>query len=199
CFASRWCHFLFNDMEKQMCVLPCSDSCHVLQFHLLRWDLVCAYVYSTTHVCRGGCICFSSGRFYFEVKVKGKTAWTVGVAKDSIYRRGKIPLGPSDGFWTVWLRNGNEYSANDDRPVRLFPNQHPQKVGVFVDYEKGLVTFYDVDSADFLYAFTGCAFTEELYPYVSHCICQFKQLYLPLLTLYMSQSCLRDKDADMKT
>ncbi|XP_023270614.1 E3 ubiquitin-protein ligase TRIM21-like [Seriola lalandi dorsalis] len=112
---------------------------------------------------------FSSGRFYFEVKVKGKTAWTVGVAKDSIYRRGKIPLGPSDGFWTVWLRNGNEYSANDDRPVRLFPNQHPQKVGVFVDYEKGLVTFYDVDSADFLYAFTGCAFTEELYPYVSHC------------------------------
>uniref|UniRef100_A0A3B4UQY2 B30.2/SPRY domain-containing protein n=1 Tax=Seriola dumerili TaxID=41447 RepID=A0A3B4UQY2_SERDU len=94
---------------------------------------------------------FSSGRFYFEVQVKGKTAWTVGVAKKSIDRKGNITLSPEDGFWTVWLRNGDEYMANDHHPVRLFLNQHPRKVGVFVDYEEGLVSFYDVEAADHLY------------------------------------------------
>uniref|UniRef100_A0A3B4Y1S9 B30.2/SPRY domain-containing protein n=1 Tax=Seriola lalandi dorsalis TaxID=1841481 RepID=A0A3B4Y1S9_SERLL len=86
---------------------------------------------------------FSSGRFYFEVQVKGKRAWTVGVAKESTDRKGKITLSPEDGFWTVWLRNGDEYMANDDHPVRLSLNQRPRKVGVFVDYEEGLVSFYD--------------------------------------------------------
>ncbi|XP_068580196.1 E3 ubiquitin/ISG15 ligase TRIM25-like [Cebidichthys violaceus] len=40
----------------------------------------------------------------------------------------------------------------------------PQKVGVFVDYEEGLVSFYDVDAADLIYSFTDCWFTEKLYP-----------------------------------
>uniref|UniRef100_A0A8C6T3B1 Uncharacterized protein n=1 Tax=Neogobius melanostomus TaxID=47308 RepID=A0A8C6T3B1_9GOBI len=43
----------------------------------------------------------------------------------------------------------------------------PQKVGVFVDYGAGLVSFHDVDSADLLYSFTGCCFREKLFPYFS--------------------------------
>ncbi|KAK9516161.1 hypothetical protein VZT92_024112 [Zoarces viviparus] len=41
----------------------------------------------------------------------------------------------------------------------------PQKVGVFVDYEEGLVSFYDVDAAALIYSFTGCSFTEKLHPF----------------------------------
>uniref|UniRef100_A0A3B5KJY2 B30.2/SPRY domain-containing protein n=1 Tax=Xiphophorus couchianus TaxID=32473 RepID=A0A3B5KJY2_9TELE len=48
---------------------------------------------------------FSSGRFYFEVQVKGKTKWTLGVARESINRKGIINLNPQNGFWTVGLRN----------------------------------------------------------------------------------------------
>uniref|UniRef100_A0A3P9DAV5 Tripartite motif containing 39 n=1 Tax=Maylandia zebra TaxID=106582 RepID=A0A3P9DAV5_9CICH len=88
---------------------------------------------------------FSSGRFYFEVQVKGKTAWTLGVARESINRKGKIPLCPQDGFWTVWLRNGNEYRALAGPPVPLCLQSGPEMIGVFVDYEEGLVSFYDVD------------------------------------------------------
>ncbi|XP_039648354.1 uncharacterized protein LOC120553727, partial [Perca fluviatilis] len=112
---------------------------------------------------------FSSGRFYFEVQVKGKTAWTLGVAKESIERKGNITTTPEDGYWTIRMRNGDEYTANDDDPVSLSLNHHPQKVGVFVDYEEGLVSFYDVDAADRLYAFTDCSFTEKLLPYFSPC------------------------------
>ncbi|XP_039669064.1 E3 ubiquitin-protein ligase TRIM21-like isoform X2 [Perca fluviatilis] len=108
---------------------------------------------------------FSSGRFYFEVQVKGKTDWSLGVARESINRKEHITLSPQKGFWTIWLRNGKEYKALADPCVLLSLKSPPQKVGVFVDYEEGLVSFYDVDTAALIYSFTGCSFTEKLLPY----------------------------------
>ncbi|XP_056088688.1 E3 ubiquitin-protein ligase TRIM39-like isoform X2 [Rhinichthys klamathensis goyatoka] len=112
---------------------------------------------------------FSSGRFYFEVQVKGKTKWDLGVARESIDRKGMIPLSPSNGYWTVWLRNGNEYKACAGPPVSLCVRVKPQRVGVFVDYEEGLVSFYDVESSSHLYSFTDQSFTGKLYPFFSPC------------------------------
>ncbi|XP_054475630.1 pyrin-like [Anoplopoma fimbria] len=113
---------------------------------------------------------FSSGRFYYEVQVKGKTEWTLGVARESINRKGIITLSPQDGYWTICLRNENEYTALADPSVRLSLKSQPEKVGVLVDYEEGLVSFYDVDAAALIYSFTGCCFTEKLYPYFSPCL-----------------------------
>ncbi|TNN24380.1 Pyrin [Liparis tanakae] len=48
---------------------------------------------------------------------------------------------------------------SDDRKQSV-----PQKVGVFVDYEEGLVSFYDVEAAALIYSFTGCSFKEKLLP-----------------------------------
>ncbi|XP_058250359.1 E3 ubiquitin-protein ligase TRIM39-like [Hemibagrus wyckioides] len=110
---------------------------------------------------------FSSGRFYYEVQVRGKTEWDVGVVKESINRKGKITLGPQNGFWTVWLRNENQYSACADLSVPLTLREKVEVVGVFVDYEEGLVSFYDVKSRSHIYSFTGQSFTEKLYPYFS--------------------------------
>ncbi|XP_074489691.1 E3 ubiquitin-protein ligase TRIM21-like isoform X2 [Sebastes fasciatus] len=110
---------------------------------------------------------FSSGRFYYEVQVKGKTDWDLGVARESINRKGKITANPQNGYWSICLRNENEYKAWTDPLVRLSLKSQPEKVGVFVDYEEGLVSFYDVDAAALIYSFTGCSFTEKLYPYFS--------------------------------
>ncbi|XP_051236991.1 E3 ubiquitin-protein ligase TRIM21-like isoform X1 [Dicentrarchus labrax] len=108
---------------------------------------------------------FSKGRFYYEVQVKGKTEWDLGVARESINRKGIISLRPQNGYWTIWLRNKNDYKALAGPSVRLSLQSQPEKVGVFVDYEEGLVSFYDVDAAALIYSFTGCSFTEKLYPY----------------------------------
>ncbi|KAI7794719.1 putative E3 ubiquitin-protein ligase TRIM39, partial [Triplophysa rosa] len=108
---------------------------------------------------------FSSGRFYFEVQVSGKTEWDLGVARESINRKGRIRLKPVNGYWTVALWNENEYKALDDSLVSLSLSVSPQKVGVFVDYEEGLVSFYDVESRSHIYSYTGQTFTETLYPY----------------------------------
>ncbi|XP_033941530.1 E3 ubiquitin-protein ligase TRIM21-like [Pseudochaenichthys georgianus] len=112
---------------------------------------------------------FSSGRFYYEVQVEGKTHWDLGVARESINRKGQISLTPQNGYWTIVLRNENEYQAFAGPPVGLSLKSQPQKVGVFVDYEEGLVSFYDVDAAALIYSFTGCCFKEKLYPYFSPC------------------------------
>ncbi|MCI4377216.1 hypothetical protein PGIGA_G00201230 [Pangasianodon gigas] len=118
-------------------------------------------------VCVVGKQSFSSGRFYYEVQVRGKTDWDLGVATESSNRKGKITLRPQTGFWTVWLRNENQYSANAGPSVPLILREKVEKVGVFVDYEEGLVSFYDVKSSSHIYSFTGQSFTEKLYPYFS--------------------------------
>ncbi|XP_038856001.1 E3 ubiquitin-protein ligase TRIM39-like isoform X1 [Salvelinus namaycush] len=110
---------------------------------------------------------FSSGRFYYEVIVKGKTRWTLGVARESTDRKGIITLRPEDGLWTVSRRDENVYLNCSSTPVILSLRKKPQKVGVFVDYEEGLVSFYDVEAKSHIYSFTGCTFTEKLYPYFS--------------------------------
>nr|XP_021333051.1 bloodthirsty-related gene family, member 6 isoform X1 [Danio rerio] len=113
---------------------------------------------------------FSSKRFYFEVQVKEKTKWDLGVASESVKRKGKITLSPQHGYWAVGLRNSDVYWAFDAPAVRLSVREKPQKVGVFVDYDDGLVSFYDVESRSHIYSFTGQSFTEKLYPLFSPCI-----------------------------
>ncbi|XP_049928931.1 E3 ubiquitin-protein ligase TRIM39-like [Epinephelus moara] len=113
---------------------------------------------------------FSSGRFYYEVQVKGKTNWYAGVARESINRKGQITPNPQNGYWIISLRNGNEYKACADPSVSLSLKSRPEKVGVFVDYEEGLVSFYDVDAAALIYSFTGCSFTEKLCLFLSPCL-----------------------------
>ncbi len=86
---------------------------------------------------------FSCGKIYYEVEVGEKTEWDLGMARESIERKGKVTVCPENGFWCIWLRNGGEYVANESHPSS-FSERQAQKVGVFVDYEEGLVSFYNV-------------------------------------------------------
>ncbi|XP_036407638.1 butyrophilin subfamily 1 member A1-like [Megalops cyprinoides] len=108
---------------------------------------------------------FSSGRFYYEVQVGEKTEWTVGVAKESINRKGSVALNSEDGCWSIWLWRGTEYWALDGPSVLLPLREKPRTVGVYVDYEGGQVSFYNVEARSHIYSFTGYTFTEKLYPY----------------------------------
>uniref|UniRef100_A0A3B5PYJ7 E3 ubiquitin-protein ligase TRIM21-like n=1 Tax=Xiphophorus maculatus TaxID=8083 RepID=A0A3B5PYJ7_XIPMA len=111
---------------------------------------------------------FSSGRFYYEVEVKGKTKWELGVVQESIDRKGENAICPENGYWAVWLRNSH-YRALTGPSVPLVLVSEPQKVGVFVDYDEGLVSFYDAEAAHLIFSFTSCNFSEKLYPYFSPC------------------------------
>ncbi|CAL8334598.1 unnamed protein product [Boreogadus saida] len=106
---------------------------------------------------------FTSGRFYFEVQVKDKTQWFLGVAKESINRIDETNWTPETGYWTIGY--GKEGLLFHNNPcVCLRQRAELTKVGVFVDYDQGLVSFYDVEARVHLYSATGCTFSEPLYP-----------------------------------
>ena len=109
---------------------------------------------------------FSSGKFYYEVQVN-KTGWHLGVAKESCKRKGEFYLRPRHGYWTITLREGGKYLALTDIHVHLHLSQKPQKVGVFVDYEEGTVSFYNVEARSHIFSFTDCCFKEKLHPLFS--------------------------------
>uniref|UniRef100_A0A671KJ76 B30.2/SPRY domain-containing protein n=1 Tax=Sinocyclocheilus anshuiensis TaxID=1608454 RepID=A0A671KJ76_9TELE len=178
CFTSRWRQITVFMAESL--ILICSKTIHlktgmnhhytVLRCGDIRQKLPDKPERFDTCTCVLGKEGFSSGRFYFEVQVKGKTDWDLGVARESINRKGEITLSPSNGYWTVWLRNGDEYKALSGPSVSLSLRVKPKRVGVFVDYEEGLVSFYDVESSSHIYSFTAQSFTEKkLYPLFSPC------------------------------
>ncbi|XP_028324883.1 E3 ubiquitin-protein ligase TRIM21-like [Gouania willdenowi] len=130
---------------------------------------------------------FSSGKFYYEVLVEGKTDWTLGVVKKSIKRKGNVTLSPKNGCWIVVLREGNKYVACENPSIILHLKCVPKKVGVFVDYEGGVISFYDVGAAALIYSFTNCSFTYKLRPFFSPCLKNDNNA-APLIICPVSQS-----------
>nr|XP_055050927.1 butyrophilin subfamily 1 member A1-like [Misgurnus anguillicaudatus] len=110
---------------------------------------------------------FTSGCFYYKVEVKGLSEWFVGVARESVRRKGWILLNPQNGFWMASLTDGEYRASEGTSSVSLPLSVKPQRVGVFVDYEEGRVSFYDVESMCHIYSFTDQSFNEKLYPVLS--------------------------------
>ncbi|XP_030635145.1 butyrophilin subfamily 3 member A3-like, partial [Chanos chanos] len=131
---------------------------------------------------------FTTGRFYYEVEVTGKTDWTLGVIRESRSRKGETEQNPKHGIWTVRLRNGNKYEAMDGVPVLLSLKQTPQKVGVFVDYEEAVVSFYDVEANSHIYSFMGQLFGEKIYPYFNPYFNRRGENYAPLIITPVSHT-----------
>ncbi|XP_072329430.1 uncharacterized protein [Scyliorhinus torazame] len=107
---------------------------------------------------------FTSGRHYWEVEVTGNRGWSLGVAAESVERKDPVRLSPETGSWTIG-RVVDQFDINSSPGSRLRVGQIPGKVGVYLSYESGTVSFYNVDTKSHLHTFTGNKFTEKLYPF----------------------------------
>ncbi|CAM5097720.1 unnamed protein product [Natator depressus] len=117
------------------------------------------------YICVLGAEGFTGGRRYWEVEVGGKTGWYLGVCRESVSRKGKVTLTPEDGYWVVWLRGG-VYQALTSPSTSLPVSIRPGRVGIFLDYEAGEVSFYNVTDRSRLFSFTD-TFSGTLRPYFS--------------------------------
>lgn len=93
---------------------------------------------------------FSSGRFFYEVQVSGSEAWLLGVVKESTNWEKFLFPSPEDRAWTfsgiTTQFQDQHFGNNIVDSATVFLRQRPQTVGVFIDYEKGEVSFNDVDA-----------------------------------------------------
>lgn len=88
----------------------------------------------------------------------------VGVARDSVKRKGDLSLRPEDGVWALRLSSAGIW-ANTSPEAELFPALRPRRVGIALDYEGGTVTFTNAESQELIYTFTA-TFTRRLLPFL---------------------------------
>ncbi|XP_073480413.1 E3 ubiquitin-protein ligase TRIM39-like [Aquarana catesbeiana] len=107
---------------------------------------------------------FSSGRHYWEVDVGGSDGWMVGMSYPSIGRRGdQSEIGHNNKSWCL-RRKGDQYEGIHDSKFTPLPtNISSNRVGIYLDYEAGRISFYDLcDPIRLLRTFTT-TFTEPLH------------------------------------
>lgn len=119
-----------------------------------------------TELCVLGREGFTQGRHYFEVLVRGNRAWTVGLLWEHIDRHGPLKAGTSNLYFGLQMLDGTCHST-ESCVVQL--REDIQRVGVFLDYDDGIVSFYDVEDDHIvdLYSYTGYYFSGTLFPIFS--------------------------------
>ncbi|CAM4652522.1 unnamed protein product [Caretta caretta] len=106
---------------------------------------------------------FTGGRCYWEVEVGDMTDWMLGVCRESVSRKGCVILTTENGYWAMWLWDG-EYKVLTSPRTSLPVSIRPSREGIFLDYEVGEVSFYNVTDRSHLFTFTG-TFSGTLHPY----------------------------------
>uniref|UniRef100_K7F3N9 Butyrophilin subfamily 1 member A1 n=1 Tax=Pelodiscus sinensis TaxID=13735 RepID=K7F3N9_PELSI len=106
---------------------------------------------------------FTSGRHYWEVEVGGGRAWAIGGAREAVRRKGWISFSPEEGIWAV-DQCGSHYRARTTPDTLLPLNEGPHRIGVYLDYDQGLVSFYHPHMEVPIYTFTS-SFSGTLYPF----------------------------------
>ncbi|KAJ8367456.1 hypothetical protein AAFF_G00317530 [Aldrovandia affinis] len=113
-------------------------------------------------VCVLGSEGFSSGRHCWDVEVGDVRYWILGVAKESIRRRGGFSLIPAAGVWSIYQING-EYAALTSPTTALTVKRKLQRIRVQLDWDRGELSFSDPSDNTPLYTFKH-SFTERLFP-----------------------------------
>ncbi|XP_063819805.1 E3 ubiquitin/ISG15 ligase TRIM25-like [Pseudophryne corroboree] len=93
--------------------------------------------------------CFSSGRHYWKVEASQTADWSIGIAYASIDRKGcYYSIGYNNKSWCLsnCLYRPDYFAVNDSKETMLPFQSSCQQIGVYLDYDEGRLSFYELSN-----------------------------------------------------
>ncbi|XP_074088186.1 tripartite motif-containing protein 10-like isoform X2 [Macrotis lagotis] len=106
---------------------------------------------------------FNSGRHCWDTEVINGGYWGLGVIKESVNRKQWFKLRPEEGIWAIGLYE-SQYQALTSPCTSITLKEKPKKIRVVLEYEEGLVSFYNPETKSPIFTFSA-VFTEKLFPF----------------------------------
>ncbi|XP_007936280.1 tripartite motif-containing protein 43-like [Orycteropus afer afer] len=109
---------------------------------------------------------FSSGKLYWEIDVDSSWDWAVGVCKDTWIRKNSPVIKSRDIFLLLCVKEGNHYNILTTSPMLSHYIERPlERVGVYVDFDSGSVSFSNVAKSSLIWRYPSCSFNYPLRPF----------------------------------
>ncbi|KAJ1068838.1 hypothetical protein K5549_018707, partial [Capra hircus] len=176
-YADSYVHLLFADWRKEefqtVKLTLDAATAHPALFlseegRRVTWQEPCQELPSSPErfvsiPCVLGQLYVSSGRYFWEVEVQDAHSWDLGVCRNNVARTGRVTMSPQNGFWVIRLYDG-EYWGLTSPETSLTLKEKPCRVGVFLDYEAGDVSFYNMTDESHICTFSKQAFYGGLRP-----------------------------------
>ncbi|XP_075425384.1 E3 ubiquitin/ISG15 ligase TRIM25-like [Ascaphus truei] len=107
---------------------------------------------------------FSSGQHYWEVEISDSGIRGVGISYPSIEREGRQSLiGNNKKSWCLCMWHNNHAVIHDSIETEIYPESPLQRLVIYLDYEAGRLSFYQLcDPIRHLHTVTA-TFTEPLH------------------------------------
>ncbi|XP_072890483.1 zinc-binding protein A33-like [Hemitrygon akajei] len=154
--------FVKLDVETAASRLEVSDDLRGVKWTRIARNLPVNTKRFENQVCVLGSEGFTTGRHYWDVDVTANRRWTLGVAAESVSRKGSARHRPATGVWSI-TRKDDKLFAKSANLLYLPVDQMPGRVRVYLSYESGSISFCRVDNSH-LYTFNG-KFEGKIYPF----------------------------------
>ncbi|XP_062950886.1 tripartite motif-containing protein 43-like [Cynocephalus volans] len=174
---SAW--FITGLMDKLNCFrVDISFSNEITNHNIRLFDNVRSLVFRHVHqdaslnsdrsnyFAAWGAQSFTTGKHYWELDVNDSWDWALGVCKDSGIRGNSKLIGSGDMFLLLCVKEGNHYGLLTTSPI--FPHYIEKplgKVGVFLDFESGSVSFVNVAKSSLMWKYPTGSFNFPVRPF----------------------------------
>ncbi|XP_018518343.1 nuclear factor 7, ovary-like [Lates calcarifer] len=106
---------------------------------------------------------FNSGTHSWDVDVGKSTFWFLGVAAESVERKGK----KQSGLWRIGFCDGKYRARSPTEPeTALTVVTKLKRIRIQLDWNSGLLSFSDLNTDSHIHTFTH-TFTDTLFPYIN--------------------------------